>query len=58
MNEFMTPQQLATRLGLSPRTVVRMIRRGDIKNYRTNGKKGNGTRYWVDVTREFGEEGR
>ena len=54
----MTPQQLATRLGLSPRTVVRMIRRGDIKNYRTNGKKGNGTRYWVDVTREFGEEGR
>lgn len=53
----MTPQQLAERLHRSPRTVVAMIRRGDIspENVRTNGASGNGRRYWVDVTREYGK---
>lgn len=53
----MTPQQLAKRLNRSPRTIVAMIRRGDIKeeNVRTNGASGNGKRYWIDVTSEYGK---
>lgn len=55
MNEFMTPKQLAKELDVTPRTIVAMIKRGDIKNYIDNGAKGNGRRYWIDVTREYGK---
>lgn len=53
----MTPKQLAKELDVTPRTIVAMIKRGDIKeeNVRTNGASGNGKRYWIDVTREYGK---
>jgi len=51
----MTPKQLAKELDVTPRTIVAMIKRGDIKNYIDNGAKGNGKRYWIDVTREYGK---
>lgn len=57
MNEFMKPKQLAKELDVTPRTIVAMIKRGDIKeeNVRTNGASGNGKRYWIDVTSEYGK---
>lgn len=36
---FFTPQTLAKRLGLSPRTVREMLRRGSIASYKIEGAR-------------------
>ena len=56
MNLLMTPKQAAAVLQCHERTVCNRIRSGAIKNVITNGGRGNGVRYLIDMTREYGLE--
>ncbi len=56
MHVFMKPAQAAKVLGIHELTVRNRIRSGAIKNVVTNGCEGNGIRYLIDMTKEFGIE--
>ena len=58
MNLFLTPQEAAAVLKCDERTIRRRIREGRIANVITNGASGRGVRYLIDMTKEFGINGR
>ncbi len=58
MNLLLTPQEAAAVLKCDEKTVRRRIREGRISNVITNGAGGKGVRYLIDMTKEFGIEGR
>ena len=54
MHLLMTPKETASVLKVTEATVRRRIRNGSIKNIIGNGAEGHGTRYLIDMTKEFG----
>ena len=58
MNLLATTKQAAAILQCDEQTVRNRIRRGAIKNVITNGSEGKGIRYLVDMTKEYGIEGK
>ena len=53
---YYTPPQLATRLGVKPETIIRFIRRGELRAFDVSGRPGIGRprfRIAVDAVIEF-----
>lgn len=56
MNLLLPPRQAARVLGCHEKTLRRRILDGNVKNVITNGYTGNGVRYLIDMTKEYGIE--
>lgn len=54
MHLIVTTKQAAEILHCSEATIRNRIKRGAIKNVITNGGKGRGIRYLIDLTKEYG----